>query len=137
MAILTEELAKRTALPAGGQLLIYDEETKGLGLRLTKTTRSWIVEVHQHRRSRRATLGKVGDLSLKTARRMALEEKLKGVADTRVRKGRPATVRELWEKVKTDKRHRVRTGTMANYEFVLGEPYRPGDRQARADGGHD
>ena len=64
MPRLTETRALRFPLPASGQTLKWCSEVKGFGVRLTPTTRSYIVQVSHGKSKPRITLGRVGVLPI-------------------------------------------------------------------------
>lgn len=72
---LTAHLIESAQAPATGQRFIRDTEQPGLALRITQTgVKAFIVESWVNGRSRRLTLGKHPNLSLRDARRMAKRE---------------------------------------------------------------
>src|SRR4051812_40539377 len=71
MPKITEEFARKAAQPEPGQKLIFDDKIAGFGLRLTAGSRAWIVQVRENRKSKRMTLGRVGERSLASAKREA------------------------------------------------------------------
>lgn len=80
MPKLTEELAAKAAPPATGQRLIFDNETKGFGLRITATgAKAWIAEVHMDGKSKRRVIARVGEMKCAEARREAQALRLAGV----------------------------------------------------------
>lgn len=114
MATITEEFAKREPQPTTGQVLIFDDKLAGFGVRLTAGSRSWIVQLRENRKSRRVTLGKVGDMKLIDARKAAQKLQLDGIKNSSG-DGRPKTVADLWTRVKADDEHRLRDGTKTLY----------------------
>ena len=64
MPRLTETRALRFPLPASGQTLKWCSEVRGFGVRLTPTTRSYIVQVRSGKLKPRITLGRVGVLPI-------------------------------------------------------------------------
>ena len=73
MPKLTEALTKETPYVSRGQHFIRDSEQPGFALRVTKGTKSFVLEKRVHGRMRRMTLGRVGRLSLEEARHQALK----------------------------------------------------------------
>jgi integrase len=59
---LTATRASRAKLPRSGQTFLWCDEVRGFGLRLTPTTRSWIVQLRFRGKELRITLGRVGIL---------------------------------------------------------------------------
>lgn len=97
MPKLTEDLARRTSPPATGQKLIFDTETKGFGLRITKGgVRTWLAEVHVDGRSHRHAIGRVGEVACAEARKQAMALRLAGAkgADPQIGK---RTVADLYD----------------------------------------
>lgn len=71
---LTKNFVENTPLPETGQAFLWDTEVKGFGVRLTPTTRSYVVQARVKGRERRVTLGRHGVLTLQRARDKALRE---------------------------------------------------------------
>ena len=116
MPILTEELARKLPLPETGQKLIFDNAMSGFGLRLSKTARAWFVDVNQHRQTKRITIARVGERKLAEVRKEA--SRLRGSVELTPRagrRGRPATVAELWERLVVEDEHRLRPRTKKLY----------------------
>lgn len=68
---LSERLLKAVALPVAGQRFLRDTEQPGLGVRLTPTRKTFILEARLHGRAQRLTLGPVGVLRVEEARQLA------------------------------------------------------------------
>ncbi len=67
--------AIRDAQPEAKTRILWDEKLKGLGLRIAPGgTKAFILNYRSGGRERRATLARVGEVSLKTARQMAGEQ---------------------------------------------------------------
>jgi integrase len=73
MPKLTEALLKEIPYASRGQEFIRDSEQPGFALRVTKGTKSFVLEKRVHGRMRRLTLGRVGRLSLEEARQQAIK----------------------------------------------------------------
>jgi len=71
---LTKSIVESIPLPGSGQSFLWDIETKGFGLRLTPTARTYIVQGRVAGRDRRVTLGKHGVLTVQQARKRAQRE---------------------------------------------------------------
>jgi integrase len=71
---LTKISVEKLKLPASGQVLVWDDELTGFGLRLTKSGRMYIVQARVKGVSRRVSLGRHGVLTLQEARKKALRE---------------------------------------------------------------
>ena len=62
----------RDARPGPGTAFLWDDQIRGLGVRITKGgTKSLVLNYRERGRERRATLGRVGELSLRDARERA------------------------------------------------------------------
>ena len=68
--MLTEKRI-RDAKPQGRQYMIWDPKLRGFGLKVSKTVKSYIVDYRVGGKQRRATIGRVGELSLADARKRA------------------------------------------------------------------
>ena len=106
MAVITEEFARKAPLPEHGQKLVFDNKLSGFGLRLTSGSRSWIVQIRAHQKSKRVTIGQVGEMTLAEAKKQALTLKAAGIKGAHG--SRPKTVAELWERIKADDANRLR-----------------------------
>ena len=71
---LTKDKIEGTLLPKKGQKFVWDSETRGFGIRLTTTARTYIVQARVNGVSRRVTLGKHGILTVQQARKKAIRE---------------------------------------------------------------
>ena len=71
---LTKQIVENAKLPAKGQAFLWDSETKGFGLRLTPTTRAYVVQARVNGIARRVTLGRHGILTVQEARKKAIKE---------------------------------------------------------------
>jgi len=71
---LTKNIVERVSLPEKGQDFLWDAELKGFGIRLTPTTRTYVVQGRVAGRDRRMTLGKHGVLTVQQARKKAQRE---------------------------------------------------------------
>lgn len=71
-ARLTQTFAERVPLAADGkQTLYFDTETRGFGLLVSRTTKSWVVQRDVNGRSKRVTLGRADVIRAEEARRRA------------------------------------------------------------------
>jgi integrase len=71
-AKLTQTFAERVPLGADGkQTLYFDTETRGFGLLVSRTTKSWVVQRDVNGRSKRVTLGRADVIRAEEARRRA------------------------------------------------------------------
>lgn len=76
---LTKNVIEKLALPESGQLLIWDDEITGFGLRLTPSKKTYIVQGRVYDAagigiSRRLSLGEHGIITLQQARKKAQKE---------------------------------------------------------------
>jgi integrase len=71
---LTKEAVENAKLPAKGQSFLWDSETRGFGLRLTPTTKTYICQGRINGVTRRVTLGKHGILTVQEARKKAIQQ---------------------------------------------------------------
>ena len=71
MPKLTKRLIDATETPETGQRFLRDTELPGFALRLTRGSKSFIIEKRIHGRPRRFTLGPYGPLTLEAARQQA------------------------------------------------------------------
>lgn len=66
---LTQKLANEYALPDGrDEIILFDDDIPGFGLRIGKMRKSWIVQWQQGERQRRMTIGHTGMMSAVKAR---------------------------------------------------------------------
>jgi integrase len=71
---LTKDKIEGVLLPKKGQKFVWDSETRGFGLRLTPTTRTYVVQARINGITRRVSLGKHGILTVQEARKKAIRE---------------------------------------------------------------
>jgi integrase len=71
MPKLTKRIIGQTAFPACGQVLVRDSELRGFALRVTRGSKSFVLEKRIHGRMRRFTLGPYGPLTVEQARLLA------------------------------------------------------------------
>ncbi|OPL16336.1 MAG: hypothetical protein AVO38_08280 [delta proteobacterium ML8_D] len=74
---LTKAEIESAKLPEKGQKILWDSELKGLGVRLTPGTRTYIVQARVNGKSRRVSLGRHGVITLQQARKKAQKELVK------------------------------------------------------------
>ncbi len=74
---LTKKLIDSTPHPADGQIFLRDSQVAGLALRLSKASKSFIMEKRIDGQMFRWTLGHYGSLTLDEARKKAQEENVK------------------------------------------------------------
>jgi len=70
-AEISKSVAENTTLPKRGQVIIWDSEIKGFGLRLTPGARTYIVQARVNGISRRVSLGQHGIITAEQARKKA------------------------------------------------------------------
>ena len=68
--MLTEKRI-RDAKPQGRQYVIWDPKLKGFGVKVSKTVKAYVLDYRVDGKQRRATIGRVGELSLADARKRA------------------------------------------------------------------
>lgn len=68
-----EQIGKKIALPKSGQVLYWDDRQPGFGVRVTPTTKVFIVQNRVDGRNRRVKIGAVGTISAEDAKRKAIE----------------------------------------------------------------
>lgn len=71
---LTKNVVEGATLPEKGQLFLWDFETRGFGVRLTPTGRTYIAQGRVNGISRRVSLGRHGVITLQEARKKAQKE---------------------------------------------------------------
>jgi hypothetical protein len=107
---LTKKIIDGLPLPAFGQKLVWDDEVKGFGLRLTIAKKTYIVQsrVRGKNTERRVSLGEHGVLTLQEARRKAqkaLSAMLEGkdpVAEKKRGEAYALTLRDIADKYLED-----------------------------------
>lgn len=73
---LTKYTIESASLPEKGQSFLWDSETRGFGVRLTPTGRTYIIQGRVNGISRRVSLGRHGVITLQQARKRAKKELL-------------------------------------------------------------
>ena len=71
---LTKNIVENAKLPAKGQSFLWDSETRGFGVRLTPTARTYVAQARVNGATRRVTIGKHGILTVQEARKEAIKE---------------------------------------------------------------
>src|SRR5271163_1819127 len=71
MPKLTQKFVHSVLHPDKGQIIFRDDRLPGFGLRVTPSSKTYVVEARVHGVARRITLGKVGVLTSATARNKA------------------------------------------------------------------
>lgn len=71
MVKLTKRIMDQTPFPASGQVLVRDLELRGFALRVTRGSKSFVLEKRIRGRMRRFTLGPYGPLTVEQARVLA------------------------------------------------------------------
>jgi len=107
---LTKTIIENSTLPLRGQQFLWDSEITGFGIRLTKSTRTYIAQGRVNGVDRRISLGRHGVITLQEARRKAKKElsgMLEGI-DPAIEKKRieaySLTLREITERYLRDRR---------------------------------
>ena len=95
---LTKSFVEKEPCPATGQVLIWDTELPGFGLRIGIKKKAFFAEAKLHRKTRRVTVGTYPRMLPETARkeaRKALEEMERGI-DPRAKYGAKATLSDAY-----------------------------------------
>jgi hypothetical protein len=71
---LTKKIIDAAPFPEQGQVFLRDAEVRGLALRITRGSKTFVLEKKIHGRARRFTLGPYGALTVEAARKMAQEK---------------------------------------------------------------
>jgi integrase len=110
-AKLTRDLIESLARPALGQVLVWDTEVKGFGIRLTSGAATFVLQYHRDGKDSRIKLGSYGPskggLSVDQARKMAGAKRLEVLAGSdpaqEIRQARRApTVADLAERFQAE-----------------------------------
>lgn len=107
-------------LPESGQVLVWDDELRGFGVRLTPGGRVYIAQGRVDGKSRRVTLGKHGVITADEARRKArkalaaLSDGVDPVAEKARKKALAVTLRQVADDYIADRRDKLRPSTVKN-----------------------
>ena len=71
---LKKSIVEGTPLPQKGQTILWDDDIKGFGIRLTRGSRTYIAQARVKGVSRRVSLGSHGTITLQEARKKAKRE---------------------------------------------------------------
>lgn len=71
---LTKKIVEGESLPEKGQCFLWDSETRGFGIRLTPTGRTYIAQGRVNGVTRRVSLGRHGIITIQEARKKAQDE---------------------------------------------------------------
>ena len=74
MPKLTKKMIENLDLPESGQVLLWDDETKGFGIRLTKGAKAYFIQSRVNGKDRRITIGRHGVFTLQEARQEAKKQ---------------------------------------------------------------
>ncbi len=116
---LTKSVVESAVLPTKGQVFIWDEETRGFGVRLTPTAKTYIVQGRVKGVDRRVSIGRHGVLTVQEARKKAQSElaKMDAGIDPAVEKKRAEayslTLKQLAEKY-IEKRRELKPSSIAD-----------------------
>ncbi|MCF8036993.1 MAG: integrase family protein [Desulfobacteraceae bacterium] len=111
MPKLTKTFVDALTLPKDGQKLVWDDDLKGFGIRLTPTAKTYIAQGRVNGKTRRVTIGKHGTWAPHKARESAqghLYSMSQGVDPTKEKKRRKAlsaTLNQISEAYINDRRH--------------------------------
>jgi integrase len=89
MPKLTKKMIENLELPNNGQVFIWDDETVGFGIRLTKNTKAFVIQSRVNGKLRRLTIGRFGVFTLHEGRKEAkkqLQEMATGTDPAMVKK---------------------------------------------------
>ena len=107
---LTERSVAGLPAPERGQRIVFDKDTRGLGVRITQNgARSYVLDYRIHGRQRRLTIGPTSEWSLVAARNFAFElrhEIRRGIdpmdPSSRILMSRAHSVRDAWQRYQRD-----------------------------------
>src|SRR6185503_15527565 len=120
---LTKKEIDRLTLPVSGQLIFWDSELKGFGVRLTPSRMTYVAQGRVQGRSVRVTLGRHGALTPDQARaeaRKALGDMDRGLDRNQLDKAKKAagiTLEEAYGAYTASKQ--LATSTRRDYERAL------------------
>jgi site-specific recombinase XerD len=119
---LTKKAIDGAKHPESGQVFLRDDEIKGLAVRVTAGSKSFVLERWIHGRVRRLTLGRFGDITLEQARGLAREkigDIAKGQDPAEARRAQRRSV--TWHELETLylERHAVLKKSRSNDERIL------------------
>jgi integrase len=122
---LTATLIRELPAPASGNVIHYDREVRGLGLRITtNNARSWIFNYRVNGIERRLTIGALSDWPPKLAReeakrlRRRVDQGHDPMAERHAERAAP-TVRDLFERWRTEKAPAMRPRSRLEQERLF------------------
>jgi integrase len=128
---LTDKLIKDLEKPASGNRITYDQEVKGLGVRVTSAgARAWIFNYRAGRTERRMTIGDTTAWTVKKAREKAkdlrrlVDDGHDPMADRHADRAAP-TVNDLADRFVAEHMPKKRASTQGEYERLLRVHIRP------------
>jgi len=104
----TKALIEGLPLPEEGQVLLWDNELRGFGIRLTRTTKTYILQArvnNKERKNRRVSIGRHDLMTLSDARKRAraiLADMIKGI-DPSPEKNKAMTLRDFTDRYMLDR----------------------------------
>lgn len=125
IANLTPARTRELPAPESGNVIHYDTEARGLGLRITQNNaRSWIFNYRIKGVERRLTIGSLADWPPKLARdearrlRRLVDQGHDPMAERHAERAAP-TMRDLVERWRTDRAPSMRSRSRVEYESLL------------------
>lgn len=115
---ISKTTVEKTPLPGSGQMLIYDDELKGFGVRLTPGCRTYFVQGRVNNRSRRIKLGRHGVITADKARDMAKKilagfvDGVDPVVEKKRKQAMCVTLRTVADDYITDRKGRLKQSTI-------------------------
>jgi integrase len=128
---LSDSVVKKLPPPTSGNVIIYDKDVKGFGVRVTKAgAKAFILNYRAAGRERRITIGSYPDWKVKAARDQAkaLKRDIDLGADPmgdRHKQRTAATVNELADRFETEHLAKRRAATVRDYGSILRLHIRP------------
>jgi hypothetical protein len=114
---LTRKFISEIQPPDSGQVFYRDDGLKGLGLRVTKNSMSYVVESRVNRRTRRITIGSTVELTPEQARKKAHRLLAEMPARSTHQGAKVPTLADILAEYPTKKR--LRESTITNYQQVV------------------
>lgn len=122
---LTDKMVKELPAPPAGNRITYDEDVRGLGVRVTSAgTRAWIFNYRANGVERRMTIGETNAWTVRKARDKAKELRRRvddggdPLAERDAKRAEP-TVNMLADQFKAEHLPRKRAGTQDEYQRLL------------------
>jgi len=120
---LTSAVVFELPNPASGQILYYDTTTRGFGVRVGATKKSYIVEAQVNGKTRRVVIGDTTNWTTEAARKEAKRYagQMAGGADPNAQKAEARARVMTWAEAQEAffKGRKIKATTVANYKSVL------------------